>query len=264
MAAEPQQSALDELAGRRFSLYPTIRGIEHNEWTLERDTWSEILIKNETSGQELWIPRNHLGEISSSDSPVLILGLKRELEFKAGSVVAYRKVVVSMPETPAVRHARDEQKAPPEPPRSELVSGTDAKTFRLLAIALSIGLTIALVGFVGVVVGFHNPLEYFFRPDTTTADQRYLTLASGDNYHDIVAKMAKPEKEQWISSEEDELQFQALWYGSRAYIVVLMGGSRADMRYIGTIHDPSRRVLDSATQVGGGDTAPLMRNLPKF
>ncbi len=264
MAAEPQQSPLDELAGRRFSLYPAIRGIEQNEWTLDRDTWSEILIKNETSGEELWIPRNHLGEISSSDSPVLILGLKRELEYKAGSVVAYRKVVVSMPETPAVRSGLHEQKAPPEPPRNELVRGSDAKTFRLLGITLSIGLTIALVGFVGVVVGFHNPLEIFFRPDTTTADQRYLSLGSADNYHDIVIRMATPEKEQWISLEEDELQFQALWYSSRAYIVVLMGGTRADMRYIGTIHDPSRRVLDSALLAGGGDTASMMRNLPEF
>ena len=263
MTAEWQQSALDELAGRRFSLYPAIRGIEHNEWTLQRETWSEILIKNDTSGREIWIPRNHLGEISSSDSPVLILGLLRELEFKVGAVAPYRKVVLNMPETPAGRQAPPDVQ-PPEPPRNEFVKGSDAKTFKLLGIALSIGLTVALIGFVAVVVGFQNPFEYFFRPDTTTTDQRYLSLASTDGYHDIVIKMAAPEREQWITREEDELQFQALWYGSRSYIVILMGGARTGMRYIGTIHDPSRRVLDSAALAGGGDTSSLMRNLPDF
>ncbi len=263
MAAESQQSVLDELTGRRFSLYPAIRGIEHNEWTLERETWSEILIRNDTSGRELWIPRNHLGEVSSSDSPVLILGLLRELEFKAGSVVPYRKVVVNMPETPAVRQG-PMAAPPPEPPRNEFVKGSDAKTFKLLGIALSLGLTMALIGFVAVVVDFQNPFEYFFRPDTTTADQLYLSLASTDGYHDIVIKMAAPEQEQWLTQEEEELQFQALWYGSRSYIVILMGGTRTGMRYIGTIHDPSRRVLDSAALAGGGDTSSMMRNLPDF
>ena len=262
MAAESQQSVLDELAGRRFSLYPAIRGIEHNEWTLERETWSEILIRNNTSGSEIWIPRNHLGEVSSSDSPVLILGLLRELEFKAGSVVPYRKVVLSMPETPAAR--RGTQEIPPQPPRNEFVKGSDAKTFKLLGIALSLGLVAALFGFVAVVVDFQNPIEYFFRPDTTTADQRYLSLASTDGYHDIVIKLDAPEKEQWLTLEEEELQFQSLWYGSRSYIVILMGGARAGMRYIGTVHEPSRRVLDSAALAGGGDTSSLMRNLPDF
>ncbi len=244
-------------------MYPAIRGIEHNEWTLERETWSEILIKNNTSDREIWIPRNHLGEVSSSDSPVLILGLLRELEFKAGSVIPYRKVVVNMPETPAVRQAPMDVPLS-GPPRNEFVRGSDAKTFRFLGVALSIGLTVALIGFVAVVVGFQNPFEYFFRSDTTTADQRYLSLASTDSYHDIVIKMAVPEREQWITREEDELQFQALWYGSRSYIVILMGGDRTGMRYIGTIHGPSRRVLDSAVLVGGGDTSSMMRNLPDF
>lgn len=262
MAEESQQSVLDELAGRRFSLYPAIRGIEHNEWTLQRETWSEILIRNNISDREIWIPRNHLGAVSSSDSPVLILGLLRELEFKAGAVAPYRKVVLTMPETPAAR--QEPPDIPPEPPRSEFVKGSDAKTFKLLGIALSIGLTVALIGFVAVVVGFQNPLEYFFRPDTTTADQRYLSLASTDGYHDVAIKMDAPEKEQWLTQEEDELQFQALHYGSRSYIVILMGGTRAGMRYIGTVHEPSRRVLDSAALAGGGDTASLMRNLPDF
>ena len=89
-------------------------------------------------------------------------------------------------------------------------------------------------------------------------------MASTDGYHDVVIKLDAPEKEQWLTLEEEELQFQSLWYGSRSYIVILMGGARAGMRYIGTVHEPSRRVLDSAALAGGGDTSSLMRNLPDF
>lgn len=264
MPAESRQDMSAVLEGRRFSFYPAIRGIEDNEWAFDRETWSEILVKNAKSGREVWIPRNHLGEVSSAEQPVLIVGLLRELEFKAGSVVVYRKVVTGMPQTPVGRHGPEGVQAALDPPRKKFISGSEAQTLKLLGVALSIGFAVALIIFAAGVAGFPNPLEYLFRPDVTTADQRYLSLAASDGYHDIAIKMAAPEREQWMTQEEDELQFQALWYGSRSYIVILMGGTRADMRYIGTLHDPSRRVLDAAVLAGGGDTASMMRNLPEF
>jgi hypothetical protein len=36
------------------------------------------------------------------------------------------------------------------------------------------------------------------------------------------------------------------------------------MRYIGTLHDPSRKVLDAARLSRGGDTDSLLHNLPNF
>ena len=135
---------------------------------------------------------------------------------------------------------------------------------RLLVVAISVALMAGLVGFLGVVGGLHNPLEVLFAPDTSTADQRYLGLQRNDSYFEVVNRLSAPEEEQWISGEEDELQFQALDYSSRRYIVVMMGGSRAEMRYLGTLHDRSRSVLDSARLARGGDTSSMMRNLPDF
>jgi hypothetical protein len=43
-----------------------------------------------------------------------------------------------------------------------------------------------------------------------------------------------------------------------------MGGTRGEVRYVGTLHEPSRKVLDSARLAGGGDTSSLMKNLPEF
>ncbi len=257
------QLTLDSLRDRRFSFYPAIHGVDHNEWTLTESTWAEIQVRNSGSGQEFWIPKNHLGTVSSTDSPVLILGLERELEAKAGGVFPRRVVVTEIPTTAAGRSSQRSSDAatPPTPSR---ISRSDATMLRLLVVAISVALMAGLVGFLGVVGGLHNPLEVLFAPDTSTADQRYLGLQRNDSYFEVVNRLSAPEEEQWISGEEDELQFQALHYGSRGYIIVMMGGSRAEMRYLGTLHDPSRRVLDSAQFARGGDTSSMMRNLPEF
>ena len=263
MTSEASQSSLEALAGRRFSFYPTIRGIEHNEWTMEDSTWSEIHVRNCASGQDFWIPRNHLGGVSNSDSPVLILGLQRELEAKAGGVYPYRRVVTEMPSTPAGRSSRPASDVA-APAKQTLFKRSDARMLRLLAIAIGAGLLVSLLGFLAFVGGFHNPLESLFKPDTSTVDQRYLGLGSNDSYFEVVGRLSAPESEQWISDDEDELQFQALHYPSRRYTVIMMGGSRAEMRYLGTVHAPTRSVLDSARLARGGDTSSLMRNLPDF
>lgn len=261
MASERPQSPLSGLEGRRFSFYPAIRGIEHNEWTLADSTWSEIQVRNGGTGEEFWIPRRHLGVASSTDSPVAILGLRRELEHKAGGVFPYRRVVTEMPST---RASRVPQSPAAPPPKQRFVSGSDAKTLRLLAIAVGGALLVGLIGFIVVVGGLHNPLERLFKPDTSTADQRYLGLSGSDSYFEVVSRLGDPEAEDWVSGEEDELQFQVLRYPTRRYIVVMMGGTRAGMRYLGTVHEPTRQILDSARLARGGDTSSMMRNLPDF
>ena len=261
MASEPPQSPLAGLESRRFSFYPAIRGIEHNEWTLQDSTWSEIQVRNGSTGDEFWIPRRHLGGASSTDSPVVILGLRRELEYKAGGVYPYRKIITEMPST---RASRVPQEATAPPPKQQFVTGADAKTLRLLAIAVGGTLIVGLIAFIAIVGGLHNPLERLLRPDTSTADQRYLGLSTTDSYFEVVSRLGDPESEDWISGEEDELQFQALRYPSRNYIVIMLGGARGNMRYLGTVHEPSRQVLDSARLARGGDTSSMMRNLPEF
>lgn len=261
MPTDRPQSLLDELRDRRFSFFPAIRGIEHNEWTLLDATWSEVQVRNGESGREFWIPRSHLGELSSTDSPVAILGLRRELESKAGGIYPYRSVVLEIPSTPASRLARP---IPAPPPPKRVISGSDARTLRLLGIAIGAALVLVVFGFLAVVGGLHNPLDVLFRKDVSTLDQRYLGLASHSSYFEVVGRLGQAESEEWISDEEDELQFQLLRYPARNYLVVMMGGTRADMRYLGTLHTPSKQILDSARLARGGDTAPMLRNLPDF
>jgi hypothetical protein len=261
--ASPAESPHEALSGRRFAFYPAIRNVEHNEWTLEGETWSEILAKNVGTGQELWIPRNHLGEVSSSDSPVLIVGLKRELEQKAGTVFPFRPAVVEMPGKTAPRPAASD--APePEPPPPHRGSSTEEHTLSLIGKALAIGLLAAFLVAVFAAGGFHNPIAAFFQPDLSTVDQRYLGLTARDDYHDVIAKIGPPDREEWITKDDADLQFQALFYTSRHYVLILMGGDRGGQRYIGTLHDPERKILDAARLAGGGDASAMMKNLPDF
>lgn len=260
---DPHSSSLDTLQGRRFSFYPAIRGIEHNEWSLLDSTWSEVRVRNNASGQELWIPKSHLGSTSSTESPVLIMGLRRELEFKAGGVYPCRRAFGEPPARAAPRKPPPPARAAP-PPARRLLSGSDARLLRVLGLAVGSGLVVGALAFAAFVGGLHNPFEVLFAPDTSTADQRYLSLGASTSYFEVISALGEPETEQWISEEEDELQFQALHYPSRGYIAILMGGSRADMRYLGTVHDPSRSVLDSARLARGGDTSSMLRNLPDF
>ena len=78
--------SLEQLTGRSFSFYPPIVGVEHNEWLYLRATWSEVLVVNAKSKSEVWVPRRYVGEISKIEEPVMIVGLNKELEFKAGQL----------------------------------------------------------------------------------------------------------------------------------------------------------------------------------
>lgn len=255
------ESPFEQLSGRRFAFYPALRGIDHNEWTLVKETWSEILARNVETAEEHWIPRAHLGEISSTDEPVLIVGLKRELEVKAGEVRPYRSRVVALPGRPEPRKPSDEpEPEPPAPVRGD--SAAESSTLSLIGRAVAVGLA-GLLLFVLVASGnLPNPIAALFREDVSTTDQRYLGLTNQDGYFDVSAKLGKPETEDWLTDPDAELQFQLLEYPARRYRVVMMGPSRGDMRYIGTIHGRADRILDSARLSGGGDTESMLRNLP--
>jgi hypothetical protein len=76
--SEPMTPALEDLGTQHFSFYPAILNIQHNEWLLSQTTWSEILVVNAETGMELWIPRRFVGELSSAEKPIVIVGLRKD------------------------------------------------------------------------------------------------------------------------------------------------------------------------------------------
>ena len=97
MASPPIVPSHFHLAARTFSFYPAIAGVAHNEWRLRKATWQDWLVVNSRTSEEISIPRRFLGEISSTDHPVLIVGLLRELQCKNGVALPFERRVIEMP-----------------------------------------------------------------------------------------------------------------------------------------------------------------------
>jgi hypothetical protein len=254
MAVPPIPTPLEHLGQRAFSFYPAIVNIDHNSWLLRRATWSEILVANTASDQEIWVPRQYLGNVSSVDEPVLIVGLTKELEYKSGQLLPYRRRVFEMPAT-----RRD---APaPEPAGSEgahtanaSAGGTEGRLGRLIGGALIIG----IVGCIALIGWFRTSREgshIVYRP----VFQAELGLSPADDYPTVMRKLGRPSSDRW-QSDKGEMQYRMLEYTDRGYTIVLMGTERDKVLYIGAL-DGTGRVIDSVRLHGGGDTAGLLRTL---
>ena len=256
MASPPIPPALEHLASRPFSFYPPIINIEHNEWLYRKATWSEILVVNCKSGAEIWIPRRAIGEVSRVDDPVLIVGLNREMEYKAGAVWPYQRRVIEMPVAvgglpppTAAGSARSE----PAPIVGIRLESSDRRILKLIggAVAVAIALYVAAVSLNRVGELRQRSITY------TAKDEAFLSLSSHDDYLSVVQKLGMPATDRW-SSESGSLQIRALGYPDRKYTVILMGGDRGSAAYIGTLDDNWKPMHSS------GANHALLRNLKRF
>ena len=252
----PIPPPLESLGNRPFSFYPAIINIEHNEWIYRKATWSEVLVVNVKSGQELWIPRRFLGELSRIDDPVVIVGLSKELEYRGGAVWPYQRRVLQMPlaVNDAPRSSSPQVKSDPAPVIGIRVESNESRIGRLIAVALACG-TVACI--LVVALSREGPLRQS-RVTFTSKDHSYQELSHNDDYFAVVQKLGQPEQDRW-TSPGGALQFRALFYPHRSYIVILMGSDRAAARYIGTL-DKNWKLLYSTSR----DASSLLRELQKF
>ncbi len=106
MGAPLMPSPLDYVGRRRFAFYPPIKNAEPNEWILGASAWSEVQVVNSCTGREIWIPRQYIGAVSDAHGSVLIVGLTKELEHRAGALGPRIKRVIEMP------HADEDSEKP--------------------------------------------------------------------------------------------------------------------------------------------------------
>jgi hypothetical protein len=246
------------MAARPFSFYPPIVGLEHNEWRYRKGTWSEILVLNSRTGEEIWIPRRFVGEVSRIDDPVLIVGLTRELEYKAGAVWPYQRRVLQMPPTAPAPAAQAEAGAKaPAPVVGIRLEPSDRRVFRLIGIALAVAIGLyALAVNLGRLTGIRQRNVVF-----TAADQSFLDLSARDNITAVVNKLGQPAEDR--AQEVGTIHYRALGYPDRGYTVILMGPDRESARYIGVM-DANWNPLHSVDLRSGGTTLSLLRDLKRF
>jgi len=254
---EPIVPTIDELGERRFSFYPAILNLEHNEWVVRELKWSEILVGNCKTGDEVWVPRRYIGEVASAEDPVVIVGLKKELEFKAGAVWPHERRVLKMPQN----RARDYPQDPSRPYESRppslmslLTTGPEMKVGRLIGGMLAIGVALLLV----VLVFWLRPVKF------QGVEQVALSLNANDDYPAVVRKLnaGAPFEDRWRSNT-GELQYRLLRFKDKPYTLILMGADRTSARYIGAMNK-DWKPIDSVEIPGGGDSLSLLRRLQKF
>lgn len=257
MASPPNPLPLEELKERRFSFYPAIVGIEHNEWRLQQTTWSEILVGNTKTGQEIWIPRGYIGEVSRAEEPVLIVGLVREFEYKAGMLSPYHQRVLSMPSGAAKGASTITDKGAPESAFGVRLEASDKRVLRLIGVAVS-----AFILLYVIILGVNRLGDVRQRRVVFTAkDTMYQRLTPHDGRSAIVAKLGNPASD--TVKEVGTISYEALGYPDRKYTVVLMGSDPKTLAYIGTM-DSDWSPLHTVDLRSGGTTDALLRGLQRF
>lgn len=250
---------LDQLGHRRFSFYPAIVNIEHNEWIYRRSDWDEIEVMNTKSHQEFWIPRRFLGGIASAEEPVVIVGLVKELEYREGVIVPLVRRVIEMPR--AVNDGGPRTSAPPGPPRLAPVVGiriedeSPASVNRGVFPKVALGLLVCVVGLTLFRDGPFSTRARFF----ATPPRVPLPFTASDDYFSIISRIGRPASDD-VRTPAEGGEIHLLRYPDRGYVLVVYGPDRDQARYIGAL-GRSGRIVHSVALPGGGDSRALLVQL---
>lgn len=263
MAVPPIPPPLAQLGGRPFSFYPAILNAGHNEWIYRSATWSDVLVRNTKTHEEVSVPRRYLGEISSVDAPVMIVGLRAELEFRAGVVWPAERRVIEMPravnDTPRPRLSQ----SPAAGASVVSIRLESDRTSRVGKVALG-GVAIGLAGCVLAISLFRGGVlaQHAFYAPSFRVD---LPLTPNDDYAAVVGALGEPEVTRWRpeSSGRASQQFELLAYPHRRLYVILMGSDRDHARYIGAM-DWNWRPAHAVDLNLYGSSYGLLRRLPRF
>jgi hypothetical protein len=252
MSIAPLPTPLHHLGGRRFSFYPPIRNLEPNEWLYRRATWSECVVVNTRSGEEVWVPRIFLGEVSRIDEPVMIVGLNRQLEWRSGKIIPLERRVIELPVAVNDSHA-PARSGPPAPVINiRLEAKPEARAWKWIGVAAVLG----AVAFT-IVADVSRQTQWRQRADLSRGYRSYLQLGPEDDYASTIRKLCLPARTG--SHATERRVFRSLTYTARRYSIILMGSTKDDARYIGTL-DLHGRVLDAVRLPDGSSGESLLNS----
>jgi hypothetical protein len=260
MAVPPIPPPLAQLGSRPFSFYPAILNAGHNEWVYCSATWSDVLVHNTKTNEEVSVPRRYLGEISRVDAPVMIVGLHTELEYRAGAVWPAERRVIEMPravnDSPRPRVARARQDGPVVVGiRVENENNSRVGRLVLGGVALGVaGCVLAISLFRGGVIA----TRAFYAP-FTRAD---LPLTAEDDRASVVHALGQPSAERWRDAASKS-QYELLAYPQRGLYIILAGPDREHARYIGAF-DWNWRPAHVVDLAGRSSSYGLLQRLPRF
>src|SRR5579871_455560 len=245
---------LAELGRRPFSFYPAILQIEHNQWVYEGSTWSEVTVRHEKTNESIVIPRHYLGEISSVDAPVVMVGLLKELECRDGVALPAERRVIEMPlaangALPVWKEHRSGVPATVVGIRVEDSRRSPAVRLILAGVALGVaGCVLAINLYRGGV----NASRAFYAP----AQRADLGLRAGDNAAAVSRLLGGAAADTWQNTAPHR-GFRVLSYPSRGVRVVLFGSEPADATFLGVL-DRTWRPMEAIRLPDGSSGYPLL------
>jgi hypothetical protein len=243
MSIAPLPATLEHLSGRRFSFYPPIRNIGHNEWLYRRATWSECIVVNLATSEEFAIPRVFMGEASIVDEPApgepaTVVELHRELEWRGGSILPSERRVIELPVAVAPNETFE---GPPTGRRAQVINirlepKSEPGAGKWIGVAMVLGAVVC-----AIVAGLTTQSSR--RPESGTISRAWLQLSQNDDYQGVLAKLGPPARER--SYERSGSAFRVLIYPAFRFSVVLRGNSVPTAHYVEAV-DLRGRVLGSA------------------
>ena len=247
-----------QIGARPFSFYPAIRNLRHNEWLYDSATWSEVLVRNTGTNETLSIPRHYVGDVSSVDAPVMIVGLLAELEYREGAICPAKRRVIQMPL--AVNEGVPAHPAPRPGPAPVIgIRLEDGPRSRMPKVVIG-GVAVGLAGCVLAISLFRGGVianRAFYSPIA----QQHLGLTAADDYRSVVQTLGAPSRDTWQSDAEGR-EFHVLWYArQRVYIVLMASGSSEN--YIGAL-DRNWRPVHAASLAGSIPAYDFLRSLRRF
>jgi hypothetical protein len=248
-------AGLTELRHGRFSFYPAIVGVHHNEWILRRATWTDILVANAKTSEEIWIPRRFVGEVSSIEAPYRIVGLVKELEYREGMALPYRRSVIEMPlavndfSRSNLRPALYAKPTGVVAIRAE-ISG-DSRFWRVLRGSVAAGI-LGCLAVIFVVRDAHLGARFGW----TSAPPLLPSLDRQDDYSSVVRKLGNPTSDHWSVAGFGSNGYRRLWYSRKGITLILTGASPGNAHYSVTL-DREGKIIHSADATM--DSAPAMR-----
>jgi hypothetical protein len=261
MSAPPVPPFLEHPGRRPFSFYPPILNVPHNKWFYRKASWSEVMVENTRTHEEVWIPRRYLGDITRLDEPVMVVNLTKELEWQSGRILPAQRHVIEMPravnEDPRPR--RSETSVPAGIARVigiRVEDGSPSRLLKLLVGGISLGIVgcVLLVSFYrGGVLGNHLNVPVL---------QSDLGLGAQDNRESVLRRMGPPAEEHWYETGS-AVQFGVLGYPRRGLYIILRGSDRLSSRYIGAL-DRNWNPVRAVELPGQGNSYPILRSLQRY
>jgi len=196
--------------------------------------------------------------VASTEEPVVIVGLLKELEYREGEIVPLVRRVIEMPR--AVNDVPRPMGAVPRPAQLapvvgiRLESGDRPSSGRGVLPKVALGLLVCVVG---LAILRDNPLSTrarFFAPVSRVP----LPFTASDDYLSIVSRIGRPAADVIRTLPGGELHL--LRYPDRGYALAIYGLDRDSARYVGAV-GRGGRIVHSVPLSDGGDSSALLARL---